>query len=120
MDRFEEVAIGKLAAGDLGGRLTLPEKASECRQRQFRAAGVKLFKNQCQPAPEVGMLRASAPLSQAAQAGDRVKAAVKLARDDTRFRLEEQPAILCDKKEQDAVDDTEQLAVVVLRIERGG
>ena len=96
------------------------QKASQRRKRQFQASGVELFKNQRQPAPEVGVLRANAPLGETAQTGDRVKPAVKLARGNTRFRLEEQPAILCDKEEQDAIDDTEQLAVVVLRIKCGG
>ena len=119
-DGDEHVAIGHQTVIEVGRGAGRPEEATERGQSERGAAGVGAKPGEQEPdvVPEVGVLRAAEPVGDSAQTADGVVTKVILAglcRDDFG---KEQFTVFGGEQEQEAIDDAEELAEVVLLGER--
>lgn len=64
------------------------------------------------------MARAAAFLGETAQARRRIKTNITLAREHTGVRMQEQVAVFGNKEKQQAVNQAQKLAIIVLLVER--
>ena len=104
--------------------------SAACDQRKLPRAGrpssgqpsscAELLHDQGQTAVEIDVRRAAAALGQAPQAVGRVVFLIAIAGGRVGLRVEQQVAILGDEQEEQPIDQAQELAVVVLRVECAG
>jgi hypothetical protein len=116
----EEVLVGELGVGEVGGGAGAPQEGAEGGQAELGAAGVELAEDEVEAVPEVAVGAATAALGEPAQAGGRVEASVAGVGVGGGGGVEEQAAVLGDEQEDQAVREAQELAVVVLGGELAG
>src|SRR6266700_7332014 len=112
--------VGKLAVRQRGDSLAREEEAIQSGQAQFRTAPVlaELLHYQPQPTKKVGVARAAALFRQSTQPRRCIVAGVAFASHRVGLWVKEDTAIFRHKEHDQAVNEAQDLAVVVLGGER--
>src|SRR3546814_122464 len=112
-------SVVERGAVELGGGVRLPEEAPEPGQGEGRLAALAQgTHDELEGGPLIPVGRAPAGVGQRTEAGEGVVAAVALLGRRVRGWVDEQVASFGDEEEQQPVDGAQELAVVVLLVER--
>src|SRR5262249_44268207 len=110
----------QLAAIEIRCGLVAPQERSERGQAKRRAPRFRaeLRKNQTESLPQVGVRRAAAPLREPSKPLSGIVSRVALSLHRAVRGDEQEVAVLGDEKEDEAVDGSEELSVVIQLVER--